>query len=135
MPVVLQLSTMLGRPLPNESGSCSGCKVPLNHIAVEIKYTPLPLILRMEVWRRMIIIEHAYDDPEKHGNIWHKFFGFSAGSANRRQFEPPAPAHLRRRSEGVVLGLGQVGVRLQQRKGRLPGLLQAGAMMQDIADA
>ena len=126
---------MLGRPLPDESGGCSGCKVPLDHIAVEIKYTPLPLIFSMEVWRRMIIVEHSYNDPEKHGNIWHKFFGFSAGSANRRQFEPTAPAHLRRRSEGLVFGVGQVGVCLEQRKGRLTGLLQGRAMMQDIADA
>lgn len=126
---------MLGRPLPDESGGCSGCQVSLDHSAVEIKYAPLSLIFSMEVWRRRIVIEHAYNDPEKHGNIRHKFFGLSADSANRRQFKPSAPAHLRRRREGLVLGLGEVGVCLEQCKGRLTGLLQDGAMMQDIADA
>ena len=135
MPVVLQLSTMLGRPLPDESGGRSGCKIPLDHIAIEIKYTPLPLIFSMEVWGRMIVIEHTYDDPEKHRNIWHKLFCLSTRSANRRQFESPAPAHLCCHCEGVVLGLGQIGVGLEQRKGRLAGLFQAGAVVQDIADA
>lgn len=74
VPVLLQLLTMLGCPLPNESLGRSGCKVALSHIAVKIKYTPLSLIFSVEVWRRMIVIKHPYDDPEKHRDIWHEFF-------------------------------------------------------------
>jgi len=65
---------MLRRPLPNESLSRSGREVALSHIAVKIKYTPLSLIFSVEVWRRMIVIKHPYDDPEKHRDIWHEFF-------------------------------------------------------------
>jgi hypothetical protein len=74
VPVLLQLLTMLGCPLPNESLGRSGCEVALSHIAVKIKYTPLSLIFSVEVWRRMIVIKHPYDDPEKHRDIGHEFF-------------------------------------------------------------
>jgi hypothetical protein len=30
----------------------------------------------VEVWRRMIVIKHPDDDPEKHRDIWHKLFRF-----------------------------------------------------------
>jgi hypothetical protein len=65
---------MLGCPLPNESLGRSGGEVALSHIAVKIKYTPLSLIFSVEVWRRMIVIKHPYDDPEKHRDIGHEFF-------------------------------------------------------------
>jgi hypothetical protein len=83
----------------------------------------------------MIVIEHSYDDPKKHGNIWHKFFGFSAHLPNSRQFEPPTPTQLRCGSEGLVLRLGQVGVGSEECKGGLACSLQTGGVMQHVTDA
>ena len=45
-----------------------------------------------------------------------------AASANRRQFQPPAPAHLGRGSKSLVLRLRQGGVFFEQLKGGAPRL-------------
>jgi hypothetical protein len=66
MPILFKLLTMLSRPLFDQSLGRSRPEIALLQAAVKVKNSSLPLILGVEMWGRMIVIEHPYDNTKKH---------------------------------------------------------------------
>jgi len=62
---------MKPRPLPNEAERRLRGNVPNDHVAVEIELAVLTLMLRMEMRRLMLPVEHADNDPEEDSDNWH----------------------------------------------------------------
>ena len=70
-PVRLKLGTVLNGPLPNQALRHGRSNVTSDRPAVEVKGCLLPLVLRVEVWWPMLLVEHPDHDPEERGDDRH----------------------------------------------------------------